>query len=74
MSLNELKKRLRQLRYQAMEADYPSPELEAIYAQMDEVDNQIAKLKAQKPEPVGFYSGLTRRELAATGTCETDWF
>ncbi|WP_273208704.1 hypothetical protein [Marinobacter subterrani] len=24
--------------------------------------------------PVGPYSGLNRRELAATGTCETDWF
>lgn len=22
----------------------------------------------------GPYSGLTRRELTATGTCETDWF
>lgn len=26
------------------------------------------------PLPVGPYSGLTRQELAATGTCETDWF
>ena len=24
--------------------------------------------------PVGRYSGLTRPELARTGTCETDWF
>lgn len=24
--------------------------------------------------PTGPYSGLTRRELAATGTCEADWF
>jgi len=24
--------------------------------------------------PVGPYSGLSRRELAATGTCETDWY
>lgn len=23
---------------------------------------------------VGPYSGLTRRELRATGTCETDWY
>jgi hypothetical protein len=22
----------------------------------------------------GVYSGLTKRELAASGTCETDWF
>lgn len=25
-------------------------------------------------EPVGPYSGLTRRELRRTGTCETDWY
>lgn len=25
-------------------------------------------------EPVGPYSGLTRRELRATGTCEPDWY
>lgn len=24
--------------------------------------------------PRGPYSGLTRRELAQSGTCETDWF
>jgi len=74
MDLKTLEKQLRQLRRQAMEADYPSDELTAIHAQMDEVKKQMAELKAQTPEPVGFYSGLTRRELAATGTCETDWF
>lgn len=26
------------------------------------------------PEDLGPYSGLTRRELRATGTCETDWY
>lgn len=26
------------------------------------------------PEALGPYSGLTRRELRATGTCETDWY
>ena len=25
-------------------------------------------------ESRGFYSGMTKRELAATGTCEPDWF
>jgi len=28
----------------------------------------------RRDEPVGPYSGLTRRELRATGTCETDWY
>jgi len=36
-----------------------------------------SKMLAQrepKPQPVGPYSGLTRAELRATGTCETDWY
>jgi len=34
------------------------------------------KLRRQSPESrsVGPYSGLTRQELQASGTCETDWF
>ncbi len=38
------------------------------------------KMRGQAMEPtpsayqVGPYSGLTRQELRATGTCETDWF
>jgi len=30
--------------------------------------------RERKPQPVGPYSGLTRAELRATGTCETDWY
>jgi hypothetical protein len=33
-----------------------------------------AKRHKQGLEPVGPYSGLTKRELAASGTCETDWY
>ena len=35
-----------------------------------------AKWHERHPEPrqVGPYSGLTRHELAMSGTCETDWF
>lgn len=34
------------------------------------------KVRGQLPDPTprGPYSGMTRRELAATGTCEPDWF
>lgn len=34
------------------------------------------KLRQQNPDKksVGPYSGLTRRELQASGTCETDWY
>ena len=30
--------------------------------------------KYEPPAAKGQYSGMTKRELAATGTCETDWF
>lgn len=30
--------------------------------------------KNDKPEPRGQYSGLTKRELGMSGTCETDWY
>jgi hypothetical protein len=33
-----------------------------------------AKRFEQKKASVGRYSGLTKRELAQSGTCETDWF
>jgi hypothetical protein len=29
---------------------------------------------ANQSRPVGPYSGLTRAQLAKSGTCETDWF
>lgn len=32
------------------------------------------KLRGRPQAPVGPCSGLTRRELAASGTCETDWY
>lgn len=33
-----------------------------------------AKMRYDKPREVGPYSGLTKAELAASGTCETDWY
>lgn len=48
-----------------------------------QADRVLRYLKARKMRgiaiaktdlPVGPYSGLTRQELAATGTCEADWF
>lgn len=42
-----------------------------------ELTASLAELKAQREKPVpvvGPFSGLTRSELARSGTCETDWF
>lgn len=33
-----------------------------------------ARERVAVPEPRGPYSGMTPRELAASGTCEPDWF
>lgn len=36
---------------------------------------KIRGIKIERQQgPVGPYSGLTRRELRATGTCEADWY
>ena len=49
--------------------------------EQDKAGEQIAALKKELHRvrqgvtvPVGRYSGLTRQELARTGTCEPDWF
>lgn len=53
--------------------DYP-PEKE------EQADKVLSYLKCRMLRDrettivVGKYSGLTREELARTGTCETDWF
>lgn len=35
------------------------------------IERRVADKRERK---VGPYSGLTSRELASSGTCETDWF
>ena len=63
---------LRRLRQKAF--DYP-PEMDNKFARV------ITKVKARsmaqetrEPQKRGPFSGLTRHELAASRTCETDWF
>jgi hypothetical protein len=56
--------------------DYP-PELDEKAGRV--LEKAVArKIRQQKaiapPERRGPYSGLTRRELAQTRTCEPDWF
>ena len=73
----ELEIRIRRLR-QAIAAS-PSflselPESDADRALGAELREALAALGAlPHVEPVGAWSGLTRYELARTGTCETDW-
>jgi hypothetical protein len=46
---------------------------EGLSDELDQAKEQLRKLRDKTPESVGRYSGLTRAELAKTGTCETDW-
>ena len=47
-----------------------------VYNLLGKAQAMRRKLRKQDPEPrkVGPYSGMTKRELAMSGTCETDWF
>lgn len=68
----ELERMIRQLRVEVCKHDMGSAEEAVVHAEMDRVLAALAR--ARREQPKGFYSGLTRRELAATGTCEADWF
>ena len=53
-----------------------------VFFESDEFSDRVhairRKLNKRYPDtltiPTGKYSGLTRQELARTGTCETDWY
>lgn len=36
--------------------------------------HRVMRQRAAAPRQAGHWSGLTRSELARTGTCETDWY
>ena len=67
----KLEVRIREIRRLVGRIDDPA--LEGSLA--DELASCLEQLKvAPNEEPVGPFSGLTRSELAASRTCETDWF
>lgn len=41
---------------------------------IDKAKTRLSKVRRKMPKQVGPYSGLTKQELRASGTCETDWF
>ena len=71
MTVSKAEIALRRMRQRIF--DYP-PEKEA------QADRVLAYLKTRmlretsRKAATGPYSGLTREELARTGTCEPDWF
>jgi len=55
---------------------FSTPEDHKIHRVLRQVKkHRLAEIEQERQlEPVGPYSGLTKRELRATGTCETDWY
>lgn len=45
-----------------------------IYNILGKALSRRAKIRPKEKRVVGPYSGLTRQELRASGTCEPDWF
>lgn len=63
---------LRRLRQRVF--DYPPHMDEKVSRVMEKVKARKIAAQNSQPRKTGPYSGLTRGELAKTGTCETDWF
>jgi hypothetical protein len=70
--MNDLEIRIHRLRQEIsrlpLDVGVPHHLSEALSAAL------IALQALPSSTPVGPYSGLTRAELARTGTCETDWY
>ena len=45
-----------------------------IHRILGKAQHMRAKRRVNQPQSRGPYSGMTRRELAMSGTCEPDWF
>lgn len=69
MKYERLLRRLRQRIF-----DYPPDKEAKADRVIQAVKDRVMKQGRQPPPARGPFSGLTRRELAASGTCETDWF
>jgi hypothetical protein len=53
---------------------FDSTETHKVHRILEKALHMSAKRRGEPNPSVGPYSGLTHRELAQSGTCETDWF
>ena len=63
---------LQQIRHQIFE--YPEDRAEQAMRVLAYLKMRMLRERQAQPVSIGLYSGLTKRELRRTGTCETDWF
>lgn len=54
--------------------DYPAAVEEKVERVMQQVKRRVLEKQETAPVERGPFSGLTRAELAKTGTCEADWY
>ena len=54
--------------------DYPETKVNQADRVLRYLKMRMLRQREDNPPAVGRYSGLTRRELCLSGTCETDWF
>jgi tetrahydromethanopterin S-methyltransferase subunit E len=76
MNTSELQKaesELRSIRQRVFDVSDEVYETE-LAPRMDELKALIAKLRSGETVSRGLFSGLTKSELAASRTCEPDWF
>jgi hypothetical protein len=73
-NLPELEVRLRQLRQRVFDHDEGTPEYDAIQSEIGEVKAELLKSRTSGGGARGPFSGLSRGELAASGTSEPDWY
>lgn len=54
--------------------DYPQDKEEQADRVLLYLKKRMLRNRKNETKATGPYSGLTRNELAKTGTCETDWY
>ena len=73
MTEHQIEQRIRELRQTMFDND-DLAEQDRISDEIEVLKEQLFKIRQSIPKTVGMYSGLTKSELAKTGTVETDWF
>jgi len=54
--------------------DYPNSKANQVMRVLDYLKTRVIRCRKKLREPTLPFSGLTRKELAQTGTCEPDWY
>ena len=72
MTESEIRQSIRQKRQQILDNWDNDAKCDLLTAELIALKSKLANEEYEKP--VGQWSGLTRQELAKTGTCETDWY